>query len=116
MSTITVERIEKQINELTAKDRAELLRRINTPKARSGGSQETAVAGRNGYVSPNTIWIRDNSHLYRGQYVAIKDGKFIAAGRTIRDADLAARSLGISDPLLHYVLAEGEVAYCGIIE
>ena len=116
MATTTVEEFVSKINELTDADRAELLRRLNQPQPKNGDSKKPATNGKKGYVSPNTIWIRDNSHRYRGQYVAIKDGKFIASGQTIKDADLAARSLGVSDPFLHYVMGEGEVAYCGIIE
>lgn len=116
MAITTVEKIESQINELAATDRAELLRRLNQPQPKNGEPKEAATNGKKGYVSPNTIWIRENSHRYRGQYVAIKDGEFVASGRTIKDADLAARELGISNPFLHYVMAEGEVAYCGIIE
>lgn len=116
MSAITVEEFVTKINDLADADRAELLRRLNQTPTKNGEVKKPLTNGRKGYVSPNTIWIRDNSHRYRGQYVAIKDGKFIASGRTIKDADLAARSLGVTKPLLHYVMAEGEIAYCGIIE
>lgn len=62
-------------------------------------------------LHPNTIWIKENSHLYRGRYVALKDGQFIASGRTIKEADQAARAKGVDKPMLHYVLAEGEEAF-----
>ena len=116
MPTATLEEVVTKINELSKVDRAELLRRLNQSLPKNGEPKRSATNGKKGYVSPDTIWIRDHSHRYPGQYVAIKDGKFIASGRTIREADLAAKSLGVKDPLLHYVLAEGEVAYCGIIE
>ena len=116
MDATTVEELVTTINELSNSDRAELLRRLSQPQPKNGEVKNTVTNGKKGYVNPNTIWIRENSHRYRGQYVAIKDGEFIASGRTLKDADIAARSLGVTRPLLHYVMAEGEIAYCGIIE
>lgn len=116
MAITTVEKIESQINELAEAERNELLRRLNKPMRKNREHEKPPANGKKGYVSPDTIWLRDHSHRYPGQYVAIKNGKFIASGRTIKEADLAAKALGVKDPLLHYVLAEGEVAYCGIIQ
>lgn len=66
-----------------------------------------------GYVSPNTIWVRENSHKYKGMHVALKDGKLIAVGKTIKEADLKAKDKGVKNPLLHYIAAEGEEVWGG---
>lgn len=108
MTTTTIDEFVSKINELPKADRAELLRRLNEPPRKN---DETKTNGKKGYVSPDTIWMRDHSHEYPGMYVAIKDGAFIAAGRTIKEADQAAKAKGVDKPLLAYVLAEGEEAY-----
>jgi hypothetical protein len=110
MTTTTIDEFVSQINELPKADRAELLRRLNEPPRKKA---ETKTNGKKGYVSPDTIWVRDNSHRYRGMYVAIKDGKFIAAARTIKEADQKAKSLGFNEPLLHYIPAEDEEVWGG---
>ena len=46
-------------------------------------------------------------------YVAIKDGEFILARRTIKEADIATRELGVERPLLAYVPGENEGVWGG---
>lgn len=111
MTTTTIDEIESKINELPKADRAELLRRLNEPPRKHDEPKRTKSNGKKGYVSPDTIWMRDHSHKYPGMYVAIKDGEFVAAGRTIKEADQAAKAKGVDRPLLAYVLAEGEEAF-----
>ena len=57
--------------------------------------------------------MREHSHKYPGMYVAIKDGEFILARRTIKEADIATRELGVERPLLAYVPGENEVVWGG---
>jgi hypothetical protein len=113
MSTTTVEKIESQINGLSAKDRAELLRRLNNPQPKNGEPKKATKNGKRGFVSPNTIWMRENSYKYRGMHVAIKDGKFVASGRTIKEVDLAAKEKGVERPLLAYFPGENEEIWGG---
>jgi len=61
-----------------------LQEKLNNPKANGG----------KGYVSVDTIWVRDNSHKYRGMHIALKDGEWIATGKTIKEADLKAKEKG----------------------
>lgn len=110
MTTTTIEEIVSKINQLPKADRAELLRRLREQPSKDE-PPKTQTNGKKGYVSPDTLWMRDHSHKYPGMYVAIKDGAFIAAGRTIKEADQAAKAKGVDKPLLHYVLAEGEEAF-----
>jgi Family of unknown function (DUF5678) len=64
-------------------------------------------------LHPNTVWIKANHDKYAGNYVALKDGKFIASGKTIKEANEKARSLGVEKPFLHYIIAENEDAWGG---
>lgn len=113
MTTTTIDEFVSKINELPNADRAELLRRLTEPPRKSEVKRKTKTNGKKGYVSPDTIWMRDHSHRYAGMYVAIKDGAFVAAGRTIKDADLAAREKGVDRPLLAYVPQKDEELWGG---
>jgi Family of unknown function (DUF5678) len=75
--------------------------------------QKSKTNGGKGYVSPNTIWVRENSHKYRGMHVALKDGELIAVGKTIKEADVKAKEKGVEKPLLHYIAAEDEEVWGG---
>lgn len=102
MSTAVLDKFIKQARSiLTADEQKELSRRLNDPEPEP--ALRVRKNGKKGYVSPNTIWMRDQSHKYPGMYVAVKDGEFVAAGRTIRDADIAAKHKGVKRPLLAYV-------------
>lgn len=103
MAITTVEEFVTKINELTAADRVELLRRLNQSTPKNDEPKKPATNGKKGYVHPNTIWIKENKHKYPGNYVALKDGKLIAYGKTIKEADQAARLKGVNDPFLHYI-------------
>ena len=59
--------------------------------------------GGKGYVSPNTIWIKENHAKYAGKHVALKDGELIAVGDTIKEVDLKAKEKGVENPLLTYL-------------
>ena len=110
MPTGVIDELVTQVKNLTESDRTEFLRRLNDserPSVKPNGLKQK------GYLHPNTVWIKKNKHKYPGNYVALKDGKLIAVGRTIKEADMAAKAKGVNDPLLHYILAEGEEAWGG---
>ncbi len=106
MATATVDEIVTKINQLPKSDRDELLRRLKESPRENAESTARKSNGRKGRLHPNTIWIKENKHKYPGNYVALKDGELIAVGRTIKDADLAAKAKGVNDPLLHYILPD----------
>ncbi len=75
---------------------------------------ETEKKGKNkGYVSPNTIWVKEHHAEYAGNYVALKDGELVAFGKTIKEADTKAKAKGVKKPLLHYIPAEDEEVWGG---
>ncbi len=109
MSTKVVDEFVKKANILTADERTDLARRLSEPESQP----EAKKNGKKGYVNPNTIWIKKNKSKYAGNYVALKDGKLIAFGKTIKEADQAAKSKGVCDPLLHYILPTDYVPWGG---
>lgn len=66
-----------------------------------------------GYVSPDTIWIKEHHHEYAGNYVALKNGELIAYGKTIKEADLKAKEKGVKNSLLTYLPKLDEEIFCG---
>ncbi|MFM9903198.1 MAG: DUF5678 domain-containing protein [Pyrinomonadaceae bacterium] len=114
MSTAVVDEFVKRARDiLTLDELKDLSRRLTEPTPQVKPKSDAKKSEKKGYVSPDTIWIKENSHLYRGQYVAIKEGKFVAAGRTIKEADQAAKRIGVTDPLLHYIFPEDYVPWGG---
>ena len=67
-------------------------------------------------LHPNTVWIKANHAKYAGNYVALKDGEFVASGKTIKEANEKARSLGVENPFLHRIIGENEEAWDGGME
>jgi len=112
-----VEEIESKINQLSEADRGELLRRLNEnaakePKpngAKKNGQAE--VIQKN--VDSNIEWIKKNKDKYAGSYVALKDGKLIAIGRTIKEADQASKMKGVKNPFLHYIFPKDYIPFGG---
>lgn len=114
MSTAVIEEIVKKANKMTASERRNLIDRLKeVSKSIASSAVATGTTTKKGYVSPNTEWMRDYSHNYPGMHVALKDGKLIATGRTIKEADMAARSFGVDRPLLAYVPREDEELWGG---
>ena len=107
MSTAVLDEIVEKANTLNTEERRELIRRLGEtePKRKTNGKK--------GYVHPNTTWIKENKHKYAGNYVALKDGELVAYGRTIKEADLAAKAKGVNDPLLHYILPKDYLPWGG---
>ncbi|CAN5216094.1 hypothetical protein BH20ACI1_BH20ACI1_13910 [soil metagenome] len=106
MQTVLDEIIEKTA-QISDEERDKLIRVLQEQKNNKYRN------GKKGYVSPNTIWVRDNSHKYRGLHIALKDGELIATGKTIKEADLKAKEKGVKNPLLHYIPAEDEEVWGG---
>lgn len=109
----TVEDIVTKINQLPDADRAELFRRLSEPLRAKRQSEPTVSNGPKRGIDPNTAWIKANKHEYYGNYVALKDGELIAFGKTIKEADQAAKAKGVRDPFLHYILPKDYIPWGG---
>lgn len=103
MQTVLDEVIEKA-KTLTEKDQSKLIEVLQ--KDRENGKSK-------GYVSPDTIWVKEHHDEYAGNYVALKDGELVAFGKTIKEADTKAKEKGVKDPLLHYIPAKDEEVWGG---
>lgn len=112
MST-TVDEIVTKINELKDADRTELLRRLNKSEPENGDSKKPTANGKKGYVSSDTIWMRDHSGPYGGQYVALENGELVATGKGYPDTLVNARKAGAIRPLITYVPREDEELFGG---
>lgn len=69
--------------------------------------------GGKGYVSPNTIWVKEHHAEYAGNYVALKDGALVAYGKTIKEADTKAKEKGVKNPSLTYLFPLDEEPFGG---
>lgn len=64
-------------------------------------------------LNPNIEWLKKHRSKYAGNYVALKDGKLVAFGKTIKEAETRANVKEVKNPLLHYIPAENEEVWGG---
>lgn len=105
MQTVLDEIVEKAAD-LTDEERRELIQLLQEQEKSNQKNDK-------GQVSPNTIWIKENHAEYAGNYVALKDGKLVAVGKTIKEADMAAQAKGVDKPMLTYLFPLDEVPFGG---
>ena len=113
MSTTTIDEFVSEINRLADADRAELLRRLNQSRPKSGKPQKQATNGKKRHIDPNTIWMREHSSPYGGQYVALENGELVGIGKGYPDTLANARRAGAVRPLITYVPREDEELFGG---
>ena len=104
-----LDEIAEKVPSLTSQERQELIQLLQEEerKEKSNGGKSK------GYVSPDTIWVKEHHAEYAGNYVALKNGELIAHGKTIKEADTKAKAKGVKNPLLHYIPAEDEEVWGG---
>ncbi len=107
METVLLNEIIEKVAGLKPEERQKLIRYLQNqeskPKTNDG----------KGYVHPNTLWIKKHHAEYAGKHVALKDGKLIAFGNTIKEADLRAKEKGVKNILLTYLPREDEELWGG---
>ncbi len=114
MQGLLGEIIEK-VYTLTSEERRKLIRllqKYELEKHEEERAKKQKASDKKGYLHPNTIWMKENSHKYKGLYVAVYEGKLIATGKTIKEADLAAKAKGFPRTMLHRILRDDEDAWC----
>jgi Family of unknown function (DUF5678) len=107
MNSVLTEIVEKTTN-LTPAERNKLILHLQN----QSGEVESANKS-NFRLHPNTVWVKENHAKYAGNYVALKDGEFVAAGKTIKEANEKARSLGVENPFLHFMFPLDKVPFGG---
>ncbi len=117
MSATKINEILGKSAELTSVERRELIRLLHDQElekqAEERAKRPKTKVNSNYVPSPNTIWMKENSHKYRGLYVALYEGELIATGRTIKEADLAAKAKGFPKTMLTKVFREDEEIWGG---
>jgi Family of unknown function (DUF5678) len=92
-----LDQIVEKVPDLTSEERRELIQLLQEEE------QKPKTNGKKGYVSPDTIWVKEHHTEYAGKHVALKDGELIAVGATIKEVDLKAKEKGVENPLLTYL-------------
>ncbi|MDQ3748420.1 MAG: DUF5678 domain-containing protein [Acidobacteriota bacterium] len=107
METVLLNEIIEKAAGLKPEERQKLIRYLQNQESRP------KTNGGKGYVHPNTLWIKKHHAEYAGKHVALKDGKLIAFGNTIKEADLRAKEKGVKNILLTYLPREDEELWGG---
>ncbi|HMS41067.1 MAG TPA: DUF5678 domain-containing protein [Pyrinomonadaceae bacterium] len=117
MSIAIINEIIEKSAELTSEERRELIRLLHDQElekqAEERAKRPKPKVNSNYVPSPNVIWLKENAQKYSGLYVALYEGELIATGRTIKEANLAAKAKGFPKTLLHKIMREDEEAWGG---
>ena len=105
MSTPTLNELKQRVLLLSEEDRKDLTAFLLTQERKD----DRAVARD---FSRDMEWIRNNRAAYRGQFVALHEGRLIAHDANERDVWQAAVKAGSSVPFLAYLETEAEET-CG---
>ncbi len=109
MSIVSDEEVIEKLNGMSYQERRRLLEQLKEPQ-----KFPSKTIGKKGYVSPDTIWMRDHSAPYAGKYVAIENGELIATGRGYPDTLANAKKAGAIRPLIAYVHRKDEEVWGGL--
>jgi Family of unknown function (DUF5678) len=109
MNSVLTEIVEKT-SSLTVAERNELIELL---REQSNQIKPTENGEKKFVIHPNTAWIKQNHAKYAGNYVALKDGEFVASGKTIKEANEKAKSLGVENPFLHYMFPLDNIPFGG---
>ena len=109
MSTAVIDEVVEKMNGMSYDQRNEVLQKLKPPSR----IEKAKTNGKKGYVSPDTIWMRDHSAPYAGKYVAVENGELFATGRGYPDTLANAKKAGAIRPLIAYVARKDEENWCG---
>ncbi|MBS1810982.1 MAG: hypothetical protein JST84_22655 [Acidobacteria bacterium] len=103
MQDITLESVYQQAKKLPPEDQQKLVEAISTRlrKAPLGKRVHPAVPYKD--RSREQQWLRENSHLYIGEWLALDDGKLVAHGKIAKEVFAEARAQGYERPLTFFV-------------
>jgi hypothetical protein len=117
MSEITIETLFNQIEMLPASEQRKLLGML---LARLGGAKRPVepIKFREPIPvpdsEPNDRWLREHSHEYAGQWVALDGDRLIAHGAEARVVFAASRADGSYLPLVTYIEPVDAPAFMGL--
>ncbi len=114
MSTAVVDDFVKRARSILSSDELkDLALRLTEAEPQVPRKSEVKRSGKKGYVSPNTVWLRDHSAPYKGMHVALKDGKFLAAARTLKELDGQLKEMNVDRPLRAHIPREEDLFWAG---
>jgi Family of unknown function (DUF5678) len=111
MQEVLDEIIEKAVTLSDADQRELISRLVETAHIAEPARQKVNGQNFEKYLTPNTEWMKMHRDEYGGNYVALKNGELIAYGRTIKEADLAAKAKGVNGSLLAYLPRRDEILW-----
>ncbi|CAN5566423.1 hypothetical protein BH10ACI2_BH10ACI2_17330 [soil metagenome] len=109
MSIVSDEEVIEKLNGMSYKERRRIFEQLKEPS-----KALPRTNGKKGYVSPDTIWMRDHSAPYAGQYVAVENGELVATGKGYPDTLANAKKAGAKRPLVAYVHRKDEEVWGGL--
>ena len=92
-----LDEIAEKIENLSDEELDKLSAIVNEKKSQSKKN------GKNGFVHPNTIWVKENRAEYQGKYVALDEGKLVGTGKNYPEALADAKKRGIEKPMITYI-------------
>jgi hypothetical protein len=107
MATELLHHLMERSNELTPEEKQYLARFLSEQVKNSNGYKESSSR-----QSPGTdplkgqlsvAWLKANASEYAGQHVALDGDHLVGSGRTMRDAQIAAKNNGYPQALLVHV-------------
>ena len=119
MSVITVESILQQVEQLPPPEqrRLRLLLKEEPPPAKVKAPLDKRLPNQpwpEGRAAMD--WLREHSHEYRGQWVALAGNRLVAHGTDRAEVRAAHQAAGLNNGqvLLHYIAAADEPPFMGI--
>ncbi len=110
MSTPTLNEIKQQVMLLSEEDR-KALKDFLFAQTEADADNGKRIEPRD--FSREIEWIKQNRKSYRGQFVALKEGRLVAHGAKEREVWQAAAGAGVSNPFLAYIETEAEETFGG---
>jgi hypothetical protein len=107
MATELLQHLMERSSELTPEEKQRLARFLSEQATDGNGDEENGsehsptIDPRKGELS--IAWLKAHAYEYAGQHVALDGDQLVGSGRTLRDAQAAAKSNGYSRALLVHV-------------
>jgi hypothetical protein len=103
MQEVTLESVYQQATKLPPEEQQKLIDAISArlKKKPLGRRVHPSVLYKD--RSREHQWLRENSHHYVGEWLALDDGKLIAHGKVAKEVFAEAAALGYEQPLVFFV-------------
>lgn len=104
---VVLDEIIEKTEQISNEERDKLIRVLQEQKKRSRKN------GDKGYVSPETIWVKEHRAEYAGKYVALENGELVGTGKNYPEALADAEKNGAQKPFITYLFPLDEVPFGG---